>query len=187
MSTNNTFLDCRVHFYAFFSTTFLETAVWELIISAQKILQNTISIHFCHRAIFKKCLYFQFTRTVLNCTKLVSESVEFYTIKPNHGAAFDVFCDQTTAGGMWAVFQKRLDGSVNFNRGWNDYKRGFGNLNGEFWLGLDKINRLTNAERGRLRVNLEDRRKTTYPEYDFFGAAIEISKYKLSLETYSGR
>ena len=66
-----------------------------------------------------------------------------YTIDPDSSGAFDVFCDQTTAGGGWAVFQKRMDGSVSFYRGWTDYKNGFGNLNGEFWLGLDKIHRLT--------------------------------------------
>ena len=84
------------------------------------------------------------------------------------------------------MFQKRLDGSVDFYRGWDDYKRGFGNLNGEFWLGLDKIHRLT-KERSRLHVDFEDTTgKTAYAEYDFFGVASERSNYKLSLGTYSG-
>ena len=84
------------------------------------------------------------------------------------------------------MFQKRLDGSIDFYRGWNDYKYGFGNMSGEFWLGLDKIHRLT-KERSRLRVDLEDTTgKTAYAEYDFFGVTSESSKYKLSLGTYSG-
>ena len=66
-----------------------------------------------------------------------------YKIDPDGLGEFEVFCDQTTAGGGWTVFQKRYSGAVDFFRGWNDYKRGFGNLNGEFWLGLDKIHRLT--------------------------------------------
>jgi len=109
-----------------------------------------------------------------------------YSINPDNAGAFDVYCDQTTAGGGWTVIQKRLDGSVDFYRGWDDYKRGFGNLNGEFWLGLDKIHRLT-KQRSRLRVDLEDTAgKTANAEYDFFGVASERSKYKLSLGTYSG-
>jgi len=99
----------------------------------------------------------------------------------NDPGLFDVFCDQTTAGGGWTVFQKRLDGSVDFNRGWADYRRGFGNLNGEFWLGLDKINRLTKAK-NRLRVDLEDTQgKTAYAEYDVFAVSSERSNYELSL------
>ena len=125
-----------------------------------------------------------------NCAQLYKAGKRIsgvYTINPDNFGAFDVYCDQTTAGGGWAVFQKRLDGSVDFYRGWDDYKRGFGNLNGEFWLGLDKIHRLT-KERSRLRVDLEDTiGKTANAEYDFFGVASERSKYKLSLGKYSGK
>ena len=97
-----------------------------------------------------------------------------------------MFCDQKTAGVGWTVFQKRLDGSVDFYRGWSDYKRGFGNLNGEFWLGLDKIHRLTKTK-DKLRVDLEDTTgKTAYAEYDMFAVTSEKAKYQLSLGTYSG-
>ena len=99
-----------------------------------------------------------------------------------------MFCDQTTAGGGWTVFQKRLDGSVNFFVGWTDYKNGFGNLNGEFWLGLDKIHRLTRATKNRLRVDLEDTTgNSAYADYDMFAVTSESTKYQLSLGTYSGK
>ena len=62
-----------------------------------------------------------------------------------------------------------------------------GNLNGEFWLGLDKIYRLSNSERYQLRVDLEDTEgKTAYAEYDMFAITSERTKYQLSIGTYSG-
>ena len=110
-----------------------------------------------------------------------------YTIDLADGSgAFDVFCDQKAASGGWTVIQKRLDGSIDFRRGWNDYKRGFGSLNGEFWLGLDKMNRLTKTK-NRLRVELEDTKgNTAYAEYDFFAVASERALYKMSLGNYYG-
>ena len=84
------------------------------------------------------------------------------------------------------MFQKRLDGSVDFDRVWNDYKQGFGNLSTEFWLGLDKIHRLTKG-RSKLRVDLEDfNGQTAYAEYDLFEVADEGNKYRLTIGTYSG-
>ena len=125
-----------------------------------------------------------------NCAELYKSGERangVYTIDPDGTGPFDVFCDQTTAGGGWIVFQKRLDGSVDFYRGWTDYKVGFGNLKGEFWLGLDKINRLTKTG-NRLRVELEDTTgKAVYAEYDMFAVTSERTKYKLSLGTYSGK
>ena len=110
-----------------------------------------------------------------------------YTIKPDNMSAFDVFCDQTTAGGGWTVFQKRVDGTVDFYLNWSDYKQGFGNLSGEFWLGLEKIHRLTSDDNKMLRVDLEDfDGNTRYAEYNMFGVMDENDKYKLNLGIYSG-
>ena len=125
-----------------------------------------------------------------NCAQLYKSGERIsgvYTIDPDGSGAFDVFCDQTTAGGGWTVFQKRLDGSVDFFRGWADYKYGFGNLNGEFWLGLDKIHHLTKSVRYKLRVELKEvGGKTAFAEYDMFAITSEKTKYQLSLGTYSG-
>ena len=111
-----------------------------------------------------------------------------YKIDPGDGLGdFKVYCDHKTAGGGWTVFQKRFDGSVDFYHGWDDYKQGFGNLNGEFWLGLDKIHRLTVSSSNRLRVDLEDKKgKRTVANYSSFSVASENAKYQLSVGSYSG-
>ena len=125
-----------------------------------------------------------------NCAELYKYGQRItgvYTIDPDGLGAFEVFCDQKSSRGGWTVFQKRLDGSVDFvNCSWVDYKRGFGNVNGEFWLGLDKIHRLTKTK-SRLRVELEDTQgKTAYAEYDMFSVSSGRNKYRLGLGRYTG-
>ena len=127
-----------------------------------------------------------------NCAEIYKSAGKstdgIYTIKPDNMTAFEVFCDQTTAGGGWTVFQRRLDGSVGFYRNWSDYKHGFGDVYGEFWLGLDKIHRLTSDNNSTLRVDLEDfKGNTTYAEYNVFGVMSEKDKYRLILGFYSGK
>ena len=110
-----------------------------------------------------------------------------YTINPDGSEVIQVFCDQTTARGGWLVFQTRLDGSVDFYRDWAEYKRGFGSLTGEFWLGLDKIHRLTSSGNYKLRVDLEDfDGKSYYAEYVFFKVANERDDYRLSVNRFTG-
>ena len=98
-----------------------------------------------------------------------------------------MFCDMTTDGGGWTVFQRRLDGSVDFYLDWESYKNGFGDLNGEFWLGNDNLHRLTAADDVTLRVDLEDfDGDTRYAEYTTFKVGDEVDKYCLLIGGYSG-
>ena len=98
-----------------------------------------------------------------------------------------MLCDTTTDGGGWTVFQRRLNGSLDFYRGWESYKNGFGDLNGEFWLGNDNLHRLTAADDVILRVDLEDfDGNTAYAEYTTFKVANEADKYLILVEGYRG-
>ncbi|KAM3916885.1 microfibril-associated glycoprotein 4-like [Leptodactylus fuscus] len=81
-----------------------------------------------------------------------------YTIYPQGlQRPLPVYCDMTTGGKVWTVFQRRLDGSLNFNQSWQNYVSGFGNADGEYWLGLQNIYRLTMRGEYELRLELEDR------------------------------
>jgi len=92
-----------------------------------------------------------------------------------------------TDGGGWTVFQRRQDGSVDFYRGWNDYKAGFGQLTAEFWLGNDKIHRLTASRPSSLRVELEDWNGVkAYAKYGKFSIGDEQAQYRLEVGSYSG-
>ena len=66
-----------------------------------------------------------------------------YKLKGPGSSTITAYCDQKTDGGGWTVIQRRQDGSVDFNRNWNEYKKGFGNLGGEFWFGNDNIHYFT--------------------------------------------
>lgn len=87
------------------------------------------------------------------------------------------------------MIQQRMDGSLNFNRTWQDYKRGFGSLNdkgeGEFWLGNEYLHLLT--RRGSiLRIELEDwAGNQAYAEYHF-RVGSEAEGYALQVSSYEG-
>ncbi|XP_018602630.2 fibroleukin-like [Scleropages formosus] len=111
-----------------------------------------------------------------------------YRVRPvPRAAAFSVFCDMTSYGGGWTILQQRINGSVNFNRTWEQYKKGFGDLQGDFWLGNDNIHLLTSAKDMILRIDLEDIHGVReYAKYEYFYVANEFLNYRLSIRGYSG-
>ena len=100
---------------------------------------------------------------------------------------FQIYCDQYTDGGGWIVFQHRQDGSVDFHRDWNAYKVGFGQLTGEFWLGLDILHHLTSSVNHDLRIDLQTfDYEERYAQYSTFTVGSESSHYVLTSDGYTG-
>lgn len=96
-----------------------------------------------------------------------------------------------TDGGGWTVFQRRQDGSEDFFLNLNDYVAGFGDLNGEFWLGLEAIHRLAPTPLDRavttLRVDLRDSQGNPgNATFETFGVLNSDSQYQLNVARYSG-
>ncbi|KAG9464705.1 hypothetical protein GDO78_019491, partial [Eleutherodactylus coqui] len=124
-----------------------------------------------------------------NCKELLDQGTfisGWYKIYPDGDYPITVLCDMDTDGGGWIVFQRRYDGSVNFFRGWNDYKRGFGNQPSEFWLGNDNIHRLTSSGTHKLRIDLTDfENERSFAAYASFSLSGEVDKYKLHLGAFT--
>ncbi|KAB0350058.1 hypothetical protein FD754_014915 [Muntiacus muntjak] len=98
-----------------------------------------------------------------------------------------VFCDMETSGGGWTVIQRRENGNVNFQRNWTDYKQGFGNPAGEYWLGNEVVYQLTRRGNYSLRVELQDwEGNEAYSQYEHFQLGSEGQLYRLSLRGYTG-
>lgn len=110
-----------------------------------------------------------------------------YYIKPKHAKHADqVYCEISADTG-YTVFQRRTDGTVSFNRGWLEYKFGFGNLYGDHWLGNQALNLLTSQQNYILRVDIWDWEGNMYfAEYSTFGVDNSSQEFQLHIGGYSG-
>ncbi|XP_072240833.1 microfibril-associated glycoprotein 4-like [Leuresthes tenuis] len=98
-----------------------------------------------------------------------------------------VYCDMDTDGGRWTIFQRRMDGSVSFFRPWKHYKAGFGDVTGEYWLGLENIFLLTMRKENELRVDMEDwEGGKASAQYSLFSIGSENTGYELNLGSFTG-
>ena len=80
------------------------------------------------------------------------------------------------------MIQRRINGSVDFNRPWSDYEKGFGDPNGEFWYGLKSMNCLTKIGQWELRVDFEFQNGTrSYLHYNEFKVGSATDEYPLTI------
>uniref|UniRef100_A0A914VD59 Fibrinogen C-terminal domain-containing protein n=1 Tax=Plectus sambesii TaxID=2011161 RepID=A0A914VD59_9BILA len=141
------------------------------------------------------------SKTISECTDLRRDGETrngIYSVAIDGVEPFNVYCDMQTDNGGWTVIQRRTNGELLFwNKKWHDYKQGFGtDLTNEFWLGLDKIHKLSAVDDdGKLRTTLRidlwgDRCRDKYcsghlnehwwGEWDF-SVADESERYRLKI------
>uniref|UniRef100_W5MZZ9 Fibrinogen C-terminal domain-containing protein n=1 Tax=Lepisosteus oculatus TaxID=7918 RepID=W5MZZ9_LEPOC len=120
-----------------------------------------------------------------NCKELLDQGnyiSGWYTVRTEGDKDIRVFCDMETDGGGWLVFQRRVDGSLDFYRDWASYKRGFGNQQSEFWLGNDHIHSLTSSGNYELMIDFRDfDNASTFAKYLPFKILGEAENYRLIL------
>ena len=109
-------------------------------------------------------------------------------VNPFQDSALDFphLCDSVTDGGGWIVVQRRTTGKTDFNRPWADYKRGFGGLDEDFWIGNDNLHAITSRGKYELRVELKYQGKSAFAHYADFSVADESDNYRLTLGAYDG-
>uniref|UniRef100_A0A8C8VQ94 Angiopoietin-related protein 3 n=1 Tax=Pelusios castaneus TaxID=367368 RepID=A0A8C8VQ94_9SAUR len=130
----------------------------------------------------------EFNGVATDCTAIYNSGERtsgIYSVKPNGSEAFNVYCEMKSDS-SWTVIQNRINGSLDFNQTWESYANGFGNLNGEFWLGLEKTYSIAKQADYILRIELEDwKDNLRYVEYTFTLGSPETD-YALHLSEISG-
>ncbi len=129
-----------------------------------------------------------------NCKELLENGFKksgLYVVQPGRGE-FVVYCDMELLGGGWTILQRRTNGALVFEQDFASYQGGFGDFAGEFWLGLDKINRLTNLsnrkEAVELYIGLESFfGRSAFARYNTFSVGSEEEGYNLQVEGYDRR
>ncbi|XP_058120075.1 angiopoietin-1-like [Anopheles ziemanni] len=124
---------------------------------------------------------------IRSCRQVTGESGTHLFRLWKNSKPFEVFCEQNKFNGSWIVIQHRFDGSVDFYRNWTECRNGFGNVDGEFWLGLEYVHQITKNRPHELLVEMKDfDGNYGYAKYGEFEVGSESEQFKLTKTDESG-
>ena len=128
--------------------------------------------------------------TINNCCDLRAFSTcsGAYKLNRKTFSCIDVYCDMNTTNGGWIVIQRnKRYNLVDFNRNWTDYEEGFGDLNTEFWYGLENLHFLLQNKIWEMRVDYQKRDRTrSYLHYNQFSVGSASEEYPLTVGGFTG-
>ena len=152
-----------------------------LLVNADQYCDNLLKV-FKHKCIIKSCCEVKFISSDYGPSGVYRMS------RGAFGSNTNVYCDLDTNGGGWIVIQRnKRESSVNFNRYWADYEKGFGDLNAEFWYGLEEIHYLTQRGQWEMRVDYQFNNKTwSYLHYNQFSIGSSSEEYQLTVGGFTG-
>ncbi|XP_035668987.1 fibrinogen-like protein 1 [Branchiostoma floridae] len=106
---------------------------------------------------------------------------------PGQSAAMQVWCNmdigQEPRG--WVVILRRENGSLDFNKKFADYEKGFGTPSSpnDYWIGLQNLQKITAQDEWQLYVSLTDHdNKEAFAKYKKF--KVSGADYKLTIEGF---
>ena len=156
-----------------------------LLVNADQYCDNFIKQYSTFRS---KCSLQNLTITSCCDLRIVSSVSGVYKLNKGTFNSADVYCDMNTTIGGWIVIQRnKKDSLVNFNKNWTDYERGFGDLNTEFWYGLESMHCLTQRGQWEMRVDYQKNDKTwSYLHYNQFSVGSASEEYPLTVGGFTG-
>ena len=103
-------------------------------------------------------------------------------------ATANVYCNMTTDNGGWIVIQRnRKNSQLSFSKNWREYEEGFGDLNKDFWAGLELMHTLTQRGQWEMRVDYQNNDKTwSYLHYNQFSVGSASEEYPLTVGGFTG-
>ncbi|XP_065940717.1 fibrinogen-like protein A isoform X1 [Magallana gigas] len=107
-----------------------------------------------------------------------------YVIDPLGGRQrlVTAYCDMDTDNGGWTAIQRRLSGTMKFDKTWTEFKNGFGDPANAYWIGNDVIHHLTNRQPHFLYVIFKFNNGSIFHQkYEDFSIGDEPTNYTLHL------
>ena len=86
------------------------------------------------------------------------------------------------------LIQQNVNGSDVFNRSWVEFKVGFGDPSGNYWIGNELLSQLTANGRYKLKFDLQALMTGNWywAEYSTFRVLTEADNYRLQVSGFSG-